>query len=177
MVYEGNSTKRWGSLTGPEMVERFWFGLIGGTYVGHSETYNADRNADYSWLGQGGRLAGSSAPRLAFLRKVMEDGPAPGIEPIQPWWGYHLGGKVDAYYLRYFGSDTPTEWDVVLPGRGTEALQSYRADIIDTWNMTVTPVAGKFTMARKNDYDVHDPSRPKLALPGKPWIAVRLVRV
>jgi hypothetical protein len=176
VVYEGNSTKRWGSLTGAEMVERFWFGLIGGTYVGHSETYNADRNADYSWLGQGGKLAGTSAPRLAFLRKIMEEGPVPGIEPIQPWWGYHLGGKADSYYLRYFGAETPTEWDVVLPGRGKDSLQSYRADIIDTWNMTITPVDGRFNMARKNDYDVPDPARPKLSLPGKPWIAVRLVR-
>jgi hypothetical protein len=56
------------------------------------------------------------------------------------------------------------------------ALHSYRADIIDTWNMTITP-AGTFTMAQMNDYDVHDPARPTLALPGKPWLAVRLVRV
>ncbi|GAA4006241.1 DUF5060 domain-containing protein [Sphingomonas humi] len=177
VVYEGNSTKRWGWLTGPEMVERFWYGLIGGTYVGHSETYNAARNADYSWLGQGGKLLGSSPPRLAFLRKIMEDGPVPGFEPIQPWWNYHLAGKPNAYFLRYFGADQPREWDVVLPGKGPDALQRYRADIIDTWNMTITPVEGVFAMSRKNDYDVHDPARPKLALPGRPYIAVRLVRV
>src|SRR3546814_10187269 len=62
------------------MVERFWWGLVGGTYVGHSETYAADRNPDYSWLGQGGRLQGSSAPRLAFLKRIMEEGPVPGID-------------------------------------------------------------------------------------------------
>ena len=177
VVYEGNSDKRWGQLTGEEMVERFWYGLIGGTYVGHSETFDANRNADFSWLGQGGKLVGTSPPRLAFLRKIMEEGPVPGIEPIQAWWNYHLGGKANQYYLRYFGADRPTEWDVILPGRGEDALQSYRIDVIDTWNMTVTPVDGVFKMARKNDYDVQDPARPKVALPGKPWIALRVTRV
>src|SRR3546814_4907316 len=89
------------------MVGRFWGGLVGGTYVGHSETYAADRNPDYSWLGQGGRLQGSSAPRLAFLKRIMEEGPVPGIDPIQHLWNYHLGGRADAYYLHYFGSAAP----------------------------------------------------------------------
>jgi hypothetical protein len=39
---------------------------------------------------------------------------------------------------------------------------------IDTWNMTVTPVEGVFKMTRRNEYDVHDPARPIIALPGKP---------
>jgi len=176
VVYEGNSTMRWGWLTGEDMVQRFWYALIGGTYCGHSETFDPNRKADYSWLGQGGKLVGTSHRRLAFLKKIMEEGPVPGVEPIQAWWNYHLGGKEGEYYLRYFGADKPTEWDVVLPGRGPKALLTYRADIIDTWNMTVTPVDGVFKMARKNDYDVQDPARPKLALPGKSWIAVRLTK-
>ena len=44
-------------------------------------------------------------------------------------------------------------------------------------DMTITPVDGVFKMARKNDYDVQDPTRPKVALPGKPWIALRVTRV
>lgn len=177
VVYEGNSPKRWGNLSGEDMVQRFWWGLIGGTYVGHSETFDANRNADFSWLGQGGTLVGTSAPRLAFLRQVMEEGPVPGIDPIQPWWNYHLGGKANEYYLKYFGAEAPEEWAVALPGRGEEALQRYRAEILDTWDMTVTPVEGVFTMARKNDYDVHDPARPTVKLPGKPWIALRLTKI
>ena len=177
VCYEGNSDKRWGNLTGEQLVERFWWGTIGGTYVGHSETIDPDMNADFSWLGQGGTLRGTSPPRLAFLRRIMEEGPRPGFEPIQTWWSYHLGGQENAYYLRYFGAATPTEWEVRLPGRGADSLQSYRIDIIDTWAMTVAPVQGVFKMAKANDYDVHDPARPKIALPGKPYIAVRLVRV
>ncbi|WP_447728081.1 DUF5060 domain-containing protein [Sphingomonas koreensis] len=177
VVYEGNSTKRWGNLDGQSMVERFWWGLIGGTYVGHSETYDPRQNADFSWLGQGGVLKGTSAPRLAFLRKIMEEGPAPGIDAIQPWWNYHLGGRPHEYYLKYFGTEKPAEWKVVLPGRGGDPKHAFRIDIIDTWNMTVTPVEGVFRMQQMNDYDVHDPARPSIALPGTPYIAIRLVKV
>lgn len=177
VVYEGNSAARWANLSGEEMVERFWWGLVGGTYVGHSETYAADRNPDFSWLGQGGTLQGSSAPRLAFLKRIMEEGPVPGIDPIQHLWNYHLGGRDGDYYLHYFGSAAPTEWRLSLPVKKGEPLHRYRVDIIDSWNMTVTPVDGTFAMARRDDYDVHDPARPTIALPGKPWIAVRVRRV
>jgi len=177
VLYEGNSDKRWGRLRGEELVERFWWGTIGGAYVGHSETFNPDHNADYSWLGQGGTLVGTSAPRLAFLRTILESGPRPGIEPIQTWWGYHLAGKEFEYYLRYFGAAQPNEWPLLLPGRHNDPHTTYRADIIDTWNMTITPVDGIFTMSPRDAYDFHDPARPSIKLPGKPWIAVRLSMV
>lgn len=177
VVYEGDSDQRWANLTGQQMVERFWWGLIGGTYVGHSETFAPDRNPDFSWLGQGGTLQGSSAPRLAFLRKIMEEGPAPGIDPIEHWWDYHIGGVPHEYYLKYFGSAEPISWRVTLPGRDKDPKHSFRIDIIDTWNMTVTPVPGVFNMQQLNQYDVHDPARPNIALPGKPWIALRIVKV
>ncbi len=176
VCYEGNSKLRWGNLNGEQMVERFWWGLMGGTYVGHSETIDPKQNADYSWLGQGGRLNGTSPPRLTFLRKIMEEGPTPGIEPIQTWWNYSIAGKEFEYYLHYFGDKTPTEWPVILPGRKGQPQNAYRLDIIDTWNMTVTPVDGLFRMQRHSDYDFHDPARPTVQLPGKPWLAVRLVK-
>ena len=175
VCYEGNSTKRWGNLTGEEMTERFWWGAVGGTYVGHSETTEPNRNADFSWLGQGGRLAGTSAPRLAFLKRIMEEGPGTGIDAIQPWWGYHLGGQEYAWYLRYFGQEKPDVWQVRLPGKGPESLKRYHLDIIDTWNMTIVRAEGHFSMARAGDYDVQDRERPSIALPGRPYIAIRMV--
>ena len=186
--YEGNFTEPWGWLTAQQMVERFWFGLIGGTYVGHSETFEPARNAALSWLGQGGRLVGSSMERLAFLRRIMEEGPAPGLDPIQSWWSYRIAGRAGEYYLRYFGSETVSEWPAVLPSGtgsrhgtnpepGQEApVRAYRADIVDTWNMTVTPVDGVFNMGPRGEYDLHDPARPVIRLPGRPYLAVRLVR-
>jgi hypothetical protein len=186
--YEGNFNEPWGWLTPEQLVERFWFGLVGGTYVGHSETWDPARNAAASWLGQGGRLVGTSAPRLAFLRRIMEEGPVPGFEPIQSWWSYHVAGRPNAHYLRYFGEQAPAEWPVVLPrGSGSrhgetppfvagEPPRVYRADIIDTWNMTITPVEGAFRLAARSEFELHDPERPAIRLPARPWLAVRLVR-
>lgn len=177
VCYEGNSAKRWGQLTGEEMVMRFWWGLIAGTYVGHSDTFSAPGGTDGSWLGQGGKMMGTSPPRLAFLKAIMESGPTPGFEPIETWYDRHMGGKPFEYYLRYFGKETPAEWTVEIPGRKDDPMNTYRADIIDTWNMTITPIEGTFAMTSKDYYNHADPKRPTIALPGKPWIAVRLVRL
>ena len=145
--------------------------------MGHSETFSPDHNADTSWLGQGGKLTGTTTPRLAFLRAILEAGPVPGIEPIETWWNYHLAGKKGEYYLRYFGSARPTQWRVRLPGRAGDPPASYRADVIDSWNMIIEPVDGVFTMEPRDAYNLHDPRRPTIALSGKPWIAVRLTKV
>jgi len=171
VAYEGNIDARWGQLSGEEMTSRFWHTFVGGTYCGHSETLNEAQSPSTSWLGQGGVLNGESAPRLAFLKQIMDDGPAPGIDALQPDWGFDTAGVDNEYYMRYFGEDAPTSWDVVLPS-GTG--RSYRADIIDTWNMTVTP-AGTFTIVN-TDNGNQDPSRPTIDLPGTPWIAVRFVK-
>lgn len=172
VAYEGNIDARWGQLSGEDMTQRFWHTFVGGTYCGHGETLNPERKPSISWLGQGGTLNGTSAPRLAFLKQVMEQAPAPGINALQPDWDYDMGGVDNQYYLKYFGEDAPTEWEAILPnGSGL----SYNVDIIDTWNMTVTP-AGVFTMG-KVPRGAQDPARPTISLPGKQWIAVRFTRV
>lgn len=176
VCYEGSLSERWGNLTGPQMVRAFWHGLIAGTYVGHSECFPIDGGE--FWLGEGGELRGQSAPRLAFLKTIMEAGPRPGIEPIDKWWEQHLGGVPGQYYMRYFGDDAPTDWAVDVPRDEITGGERFRADIIDTWNMTVEPVPGVFTLAQKaTKYFFHDPARPTLALPGRKWMAVRLTRV
>jgi hypothetical protein len=118
----------------------------------------------------------------------MEEGPSPGLEPIQAWWSWHVAGRPNAYYLRYFGREAPGEWPVVLPRGagarhgetpafdGKEPAHAYRADIIDSWNMTITPVEGLFRMTGRSEYELHDPERPAIRLPARPWLAVRLVR-
>ncbi|HVZ30319.1 MAG TPA: DUF5060 domain-containing protein [Asticcacaulis sp.] len=177
VCYEGHIKARWGQLSGEELVSRFWHGTVAGTYVGHSEVLDPADQANTSWLGQGGTLAGTSASRLAFLKSVLEAGPVPGIEPIDKWWDRHIGGQAGKYYLRYFGSDTPTQWQVALPKVGLNGGETFRADILDTWNMTVTPVDGTFTLVALDTYTFGDPTRLALPLPGKPWQAVRLTRV
>jgi hypothetical protein len=176
--YEGDLEKRWGNLRPEDLVQRFWHGLVAGAYVGHGETYDTRRtHAPGTWSARGGRLQGASAPRLAFLKSVMETGPTPGFEPIDRTWDQHLGGQAGAYYLRYFGEAAPGEWTVALPKDELKGGERLRLDVIDTWAMTVTPVPGAFEMAKRDAYYFHDPKRPVLTLPGRPWMAVRLVRL
>ena len=68
--------------------------------------------------------------------------------------------KSTEYYLGYAGRGQPAQAQFELPSDC-----QYRADIIDAWDMTITPVEGLLS----------GPST--IRLPGKPYIAVRLQRV
>jgi hypothetical protein len=153
--YEGNIPKRWGNISAQELVRRFWLGTVNGVYIGHGETY-LDPN-DVLWWSKGGVLHGESPKRIAFLRKILEAAPAEGINNVST---YYLGaGRPGQYYLFYFDVNQPAEYQFDLaPGA------RYRADVIDPWEMTIAPVAGTFE------------GKFKMALPGKPFQAVRFVR-
>ena len=171
--YEGNIEKRWGNLSAEEMVYRFWQGTAGGTYVGHGETYL--HPADILWWSKGGPLHGQSPSRIAFLRKVMEDGPEEGMDPIDKWQDDPAVGKAGEYYLIYFGKQRPTEWSFKLPKQKLVAGLTFQAEILDTWNMTVTPVEGVFKIrAETPNRFVADRSIP---LPGNPYMAIRIRRL
>jgi pectate lyase len=171
--YEGDIEKRWGNLSAEEMVYRFWQGTAGGTYVGHGETYRDPK--DILWWSKGGVLHGQSVPRLAFLRKVLEEGPEEGMEPIDKWQDDPAVGKAGEYYLIYFGKDRPTEWAFNLPKQRLSNGLAFQAEVLDTWDMTVTPVEGVFKVRAETPYRfVADRS---IKLPGKPYMAIRLRRL
>ena len=74
---------------------------------------------------------------------------------------YYLGaGQEGRYYLFYFDSSQPAEYEFDL-AKGAR----YKADLIDPWEMTITPVAGTFS------------GKFTMKLPGKPYMAMRFVRV
>jgi hypothetical protein len=179
--YEGNVPKRWGNLSAEELVFRFWEGTIAGTYIGHGETYLSPD--DILWWSKGGILHGQSPPRLAFLSKVLEESPASGIEPIDKWQNPQYGGQPGKYYLVYLGKEKATSWEFKLPkppqGKGIalEDAMKFRAELLDTWNMTITPVEGIFTLVKKTDYFYHDKDDRSIALPGRPYMAIRITRV
>ena len=173
--YEGNIRHRWGNLSAQEMVFRFWEGTIAGTYVGHGETY-LDA-ADILWWSKGGVLHGQSPARLAFLRQVLEESPAEGIDPIDKWQNPQFGGQAPQYYLVYFGKDKPTSWKFELPKPKLEDGLKFRAEVLDTWNMTTTPVDGMFTVRKETDYIFADRAGRAVALPGRPYIALRIKRI
>ncbi len=154
-LYEGTISEPWGNITAEEMVRRFWVGLTHGGYVGHGETYlHPD---DILWWSKGGVLHGESPERIAFMRRIMEGGPERGFDPVPWWrsWKAHAVGKGDDYILLYWGVRQPGEMTLELPAR-------YRADVIDTWEMTITPVEGVLE------------GEVTVPLPGRPYIALRL---
>ncbi|HEU5395626.1 MAG TPA: DUF5060 domain-containing protein [Verrucomicrobiae bacterium] len=179
--YEGNIESRWGQLTGPELVFRFWNATVAGTYCGHSEAYRSDDQI--LWWSKGGVLKGTSPPRLAFLKKVLESAPAEGIDPIDKWQHPEYGGQPGEYYLVYFGKETPRSWKFILPrspvGPGKTVLTNgmqFAVDVLDTWNMTLKPVKGAFTIEKKSDYAYEDKNGRSIRLPGKPYMAIRIQR-
>jgi hypothetical protein len=179
--YEGNIPKRWGNISAEEMVYRFWQGTVAGTYVGHGETYEHPSNV--LWWSKGGVLRGESPARLAFLRKVLEESPAEGIEPIDKWQNPEYGGQPGLYYLVYLGKQKPISWEFKIPkppqGKGIpiEDAMRFKAEILDTWDMKITPVEGIFTLRKKDNYFFADQGGRAIVLPGKPYMAIRIARV
>jgi hypothetical protein len=173
--YEGNSSKRWGNLSGEEMVFRFWQGTVAGTYATHGEILT---NAQHTlWVSDGGKLFGESPARLAFLRDVLKESPSTGVDPIDKWQDSNMGGKLGEYYLLYFGKQTPTSWPFELyKDRITNGMR-FTVDVLDTWNMTITPVEGEFVAKKKDNYHFADEKGRAVALPEKPYMALRIRRV
>ena len=150
--YEGNIPQRWGNLSGQEMVRRFWLATVYGAYAGHGETYLDAK--DVLWWSKGGVLHGDSASRIAFLRKILEESGTGGLNPVDQY--YLSAGKPGLFYLYYFDLNQPAEYTFNLaPGA------DYKADLIDPWQMTITPLEGTYS------------GKFKLKLPGKPYQAVR----
>jgi hypothetical protein len=173
--YEGDIEQRWGNICGEEMVHRMWQGTISGTYVGHGETYK--RPDDVLWWSKGGKLHGTSPARIAFLRQVIETGPKGGLNPIDKWDDPTVAGEAGEYYLIYFGKNKPTEWTFDLYKEALEDGMEFRAEVIDTWNMTVTPVEQTFKVVVDSKYRAHAVGAKPIELPGRPWMALRLKRV
>jgi hypothetical protein len=169
--YEGNIEQRWGTLSAEEMVHRFWQGVIAGTYVTHGETYLHPE--DILWWTKGGVLHGQSPPRIGFLRKIVEEGPAEGMELIDKWQNHRTAGKKGEYYLVYLGKDRPTEWKFELPRSGLQVPLRLKAELIDTWAMTITPLPGVFETRPVGKYLYTCPDRPRIELPGRPYLALR----
>jgi hypothetical protein len=114
---------------------------------------------------------------------VLESSPPEGIEPMDKWQNPEYGGKAGEYYLVYLGKQAPTSWEFKLPklpqGRGmprAETMQ-FKAEVLDTWNMTATPVEGVFTLKKKDDQFYADAAGRSIDLPGRPYTALRIQRV
>lgn len=155
--YEGNIARRWGNLSGQEMTRRFWLSAVAGTYATHGETYiSTDGQPVWS---DGGTMHGDSAPRIGFLRKLVEESTSMGLMEYDGAY-YLSAGEPGHLYLYFFDYHQPAEYEFPLP-----ANAHFSAEIIDPWEMTVTAVPGTFS------------GKSKLKLPGKPYMAARFRRI
>ncbi|MFC0330323.1 DUF5060 domain-containing protein [Paenibacillus sepulcri] len=154
--YEGNIHTRWGSLTPEEMVCRIWEGTFRGGYVTHGETYvHPD---DILWWSHGGELHGASVPRIAFLARLLAEAPD-SIKYCTARYDASTLEIAGDFYFQYFGPHRFAFREFAFP-EGT-----YKADLIDTWNMTVTPLEGRFE------------GRSRIELPSELYYALRIQRV
>jgi hypothetical protein len=178
--YEGNIVQCWGNLTPQELVHRFWITVTRGGYAGHGETFS--HPDDLIWWAKGGELRGEAWKRIGFLRNLLEQDVEHGLDPISPigaWPWTRVSGVRDgesALRYIYLGEHQPVVWSSGFPMDSDD----YEVDLIDTWNMTITP-------ANKVEAPVPHPTRhgavvrggkPDAAfgveLPGKPYMALRV---
>lgn len=156
-AYEGDIDQGWGNITAEEMTRRFWEAAVRGGWCGHGETYWAED--EVLWWSKGGVLKGDSPARIAFLRGILEDAPGE-LEPSPVDWDVPTAVVGDDYRLTYYSFMQPRFRTITLP-----SATRWQADIIDTWAMTVTPIAEPVEGVAT------------LQLPARPYIAVRLRRL
>ncbi len=179
--YEGDIPLRWGNLSAEELVHRFWECIVAGTYPGHGECYLDP--SDVLWWSKGGVLRGQSPARIKFLSDVLATSPAAGIEPIDKWQHANVAGKAGEYYLVYLGKEPLTSWKLALPRfdrdnpRELSDGMQFHVDVLDTWNMTVSPVEEPFTIHKSSDYLYTDKNERAVSLPGRPWMTLRITQV
>jgi hypothetical protein len=171
--YEGDKKQSWAHLPPQDMVYRFWLAFVSGTYATHGETL--DNAPGTVWISRGGKLMGESPKRIAFMKQVLATAPVADMLPINPQdTSIGISGKVGEYYLIYFGKSAPEQWAFNLPaGRFVRPGTKYHVDVIDTWNMTITPVDQLATAPEKNS----KAAPMGIPLPGRPFIALRIQRV
>ncbi len=179
MHYEGDIIQCWGSITAEAMVDRFWMTVMKGGYAGHGETYSHPQ--DLLWWAKGGELRGQSAERIAFLRKIVEEDvthgltPAEEVDGLKAWRSLGMARDGDVTYI-YFGEHRPVIWSLGLPVEDGD----WEVDVIDTWNMTITPakrVPAPVPVAIKHaERTVGGKADAAfgIELPGKPRLCVRV---
>ena len=176
--YEGNLNRRWGNLSGQEMCYRFWRGVVSGAYVTHGETimptegmFKEQATASI-WWSHGGKLLGESPARIAFLRKITEDmaidsrgaKTIPGLmAPLKPYYAnsitYLDDNKTVSNILYFFDFQSPIWYEFPLPEG------KFKAEYIDPWAMTITPIDGDFT------------GNSPIRLMGRAYQAIRFTRI
>lgn len=173
ILYEGNINLGWGNITGEELVRRFWEAAMRGGYAGHGETLlqTIDESVDNSilWWSHGGYLHGDSPRRISFLYEILSEIPEGyGLRVMPKYWDAVVATiefdseeekEVMDYYLFYFSFMRPLYRNLYFDD-DTE----YQVDLIDTWNMTISP---------QGVYKGHF----RIITGGRPYMAIRVQKI
>jgi hypothetical protein len=159
--YEGDVDRRWGNLSAEEMTRRFWLATVRGVYASHGEVFGTtddDPTPQPTWS-DAGKLRGESAPRILFLRHLLEKITKVGLNEYEGAY-YLSAGTPNELILYYFDYHRPARYDFPLP-----TTANFSGTLIDPYAMTMTPVPGTFT------------GKSRLSLPSKPYRAVLFQKV
>jgi len=136
--YEGNIRDEWGNSPAELEVFRHWLTAMAGGYGTHGEAFIIDgNNRDIFWS-YGGTMIGESAPRLKYMKEILESCPYQEMEPDftytdgQNSFGLSDGKGVSLYFIRRS-----------LPGKRLrfgffqDESVRYEATVYDVWNCTI----------------------------------------
>jgi hypothetical protein len=152
--YEGDISEGWGDISAERLVGNFWKTLVEGAFCGHGETYLNTR--EELWWSKGGALVGRSPALLKFYKQVVDAAPVDAtVLRDRNTWG--VEGK---YYLTYLWDRQHATQSYELPSDG-----QFKAEIIDTLAMTITPVEGELS------------GKVEIALPIRPFLAIRVIKL
>ncbi len=178
--YEGDVPERWGRLEPRQLVHQFWIATVSGCYASHGESFVREDGGLH--LVDGGPLRGESPARLAFLRAILEEVDGAGLDPIDNWWDdAFVAGIAGELYVQYLGRSAPSSWVFRLPrASGSTALRvgdRFEVDVIDTWNMTVTPADRVFELGDVQRNEAFSTDAVPVPLPEGEALALRIRRV
>jgi hypothetical protein len=121
------------------------------------------------WWSHGGYLHGDSPNRISFLHKILTEIPEGfGLRVVPKYWDSVVGTadsdqskdkEVENYYLFYFSFLCPLYRDLYF-----DDVTEFRVDLIDTWNMTISP-QGVFQ------------GHFRIITGGRPYMAIRVQKI
>jgi hypothetical protein len=178
--YEGDIPDRWGHLDAEQLVHQFWISTVAGTYASHGESFVTESGSLH--MVEGGPLKGDSPSRLAFLRGILEDVDGAGLDPIDKWDDpAYVAGIPRRLYVQYLGRSAPATWafrlPIGVPGERPQPGDVFEVDVIDTWNMTVTPVGRRFVLDDVQRNNAYDRASAPVDLPEGEALALRITRI
>lgn len=160
--YEGNIRDDWGNSSAETVLLRHWLSAMAGGYATHGEVFIIDGNRKDLFWSYGGTMVGESAPKLKFMKEILESCPYQEMEQDyinSDGHHYFCLSKGDDVYLFFFRYNLPGKglwygsWD------GSDA--EYEATVYDVWNCSVKQ---KLKVGLRHRFDITE------------WTAVKLVK-